>query len=171
MSVTASRLFQRWNEWMHRRGSAKMVARAGLDYLERRYLWHFSSFRRLPLAGFLHTFWMNDPDQPHDHPWAWGRIILAGSYREWYHDGTYRDCGPGHIVWRRDAIALHRVELLSEQVTTIFWHWRRERTWGFLHPDGWRPTSKDGQDGRPLVGRIFPRKIGPAPKEVQHHES
>ena len=153
---------------MHARGSAKMVSRNGLAYLERRYLWRFKGLPFFPEAGFLHTFWMDDPDPPHDHPWAWGRIILSGSYREWYHDGTYTDCGPGHIVWRRDALSLHRVELLSDRVTTIFWHWRRERVWGFLHGNGWRQTSPGAQDGRSFIGHIFPRKIGPAPTEEKH---
>ncbi len=157
-----------WSDWMHERGSARMITRdGGLDYLERFYLWSIP-LRRLPKSGFLHTFWMDDPDPLHDHPWAWGRLILRGRYREHYHDGTHKDCGPGHIVWHRSAIALHRVELLTPSVTTVFWHWRRERVWGFMHPDHWHPTGEKEQDGRPLRGWIFPRKVGPPPAEVEH---
>ena len=157
-------MIELWNEWMHERGSAKMVIREGRDYLERRYLLRLGH----AFAAFLHTFWMSDPDPLHDHPWPWGRLILRGRYREYYLDGTFKDFGPGHIVWRRDAMALHRVELLTESVTTIFWHWERCRVWGFLLDGEWRPTPEEGQDGRPWSGIIFPRKLGPVPKEVVH---
>ena len=169
-------VFNRWRSWMFGRGSAKMVYRDGKPYLERHYLLAIGNgrlrnsflFRKRKLKVFFHTFWMSDPDPLHDHPWDWGRVIVRGSYREFYLDGTFRDFGPGHVVWRRNAECLHRVELLTSSVCTIFWHWRRRRTWGFLHPEGWRPTPDEGQDGRPLVGTLFPRKIGPAPKEVTH---
>lgn len=157
-------LFDRWSEWMHERGSAKMIIRGGMAYLERRYLLTLGRF-----SMFLHTFYQDDPDPPHDHPWAFGRVILSGWYREHYHDGTSADFGPGHIVWRRSARVLHRVELIGGfPVTTIFWHWKRTRTWGFLHDEGWRATSESGQDGRLMAGVIFPRKIGPEPEEVKH---
>jgi len=153
--------FARWNAWMHARGSAKMVTRAGRRYLERRYLVAVRNF-----AAFLHTFWMDDPDPLHDHPWWWGRIILSGRYREHYIDGTFQDCGPGHVVWLRDPRTLHRVELLTESCTTIFWRWRRVRPWGFLEPTGWRPTTDKDSDGRPYRGIVFPRKVGAPPKEI-----
>lgn len=161
-------MFERWNRWMHARDSAKMVKREDQDFLERRYLWALAWTKRLPERGLLHTFWMDDPDPLHDHPWDWGRVIVQGSYREHYIDGTFADCEPGHVVWRRQAQVLHRVELLTPSVTTIFWHWRRSRVWGFLHSDGWRPTPDEAQDGRKTVGWIFPRKIGEAPKEAVH---
>lgn len=161
--IRLARLFDRWNLWMHRRGSAKMVFRQGEQYLERRYLLHIRS-----LTIFLHTFWMDDPDPLHDHPWPFGRIIVWGRYREHYHDGTFQDFGPGHVVWNRESKVLHRVELLTDDVWTIFWHWKRDRTWGFLYPEGWRATSDDGQDGRPLKGWFLPRKVGEPPKEVVH---
>ncbi len=156
-------LFERWQVWMGLRGSFKAIMRDGEAYLDRYYLLAVRGF-----CTFLHTFWMDDPDPLHDHPWPWGRVILRGRYREHYHDGTFADCGPGHVVWRRQARVLHRVELLTESVTTLFWHWRRERTWGFVHSDGWRPTPDEGQDGRPIQGWLFPRKVGPPPEEVVH---
>ena len=155
------RLF--WEQWMIDRGSAKLIMRDGGLYLHRRYLMRLWRF-----ATFLHTFWMDDPDPLHDHPWPWGRIILSGRYRETYLDGTSKMFGPGHIVWNRNAETLHRVELQGEPVTTIFWHWKRQRQWGFLHDNGWRATPDDGMDGRPLKGFIFPRKQGPPPAEVVH---
>ncbi len=155
-------------EWMHGRDSAKMIERDGKKYLERFYLWYFRNFgNRAPGEGFLHMFWMDDPDPLHDHPFDWGRIILWGRYREHYKDGTWTDCGPGHIVWRRGAEEPHRVELLSPYVVTLFWHWPRWRAWGFYHKNGWREV-KEGRDGRPKVGCILPRKVGNAPKEVVH---
>lgn len=157
-------LFERWRAWAHARGTGKMIVRGGLDYLERIYLLALRGF-----ASFFHVFHQDDPDPLHDHPWAWGRIIVWGEYREHYHDGTWQDCGPGHVVWYRDARTLHRVELLTETVATIFWHWKRWRTWGFMHSDGvWRPTPEEAQDGRVMVGWLFPRKLGPAPREAVH---
>lgn len=151
-----------WNRWMHARGSAKMVMRGGVDYLERRYLLALGRLR-----VFLHRFWLNDPDPLHDHPWAWGRLILRGRYREHYIDGTFADCGPGHLVLYRDARVFHRVELLTPTCTTIFWHWGRYRHWGFMMPEGWRPTPAESSDARPMRGVIFPRKAGPPPTEVR----
>ena len=156
-------LFERWDNWMFTRGTSKVVLRDRKLYLHRRYLMRLRGFRL-----FLHTFWMDDPDPLHDHPWPWGRIILRGTYREYHLDGTSRLFGPGHIVWCRDAKTVHRVELQGGAVTTIFWHWKRQRVWGFVHDDGWRATPDEGMDGRPLKGFIFPRKQGPPPEEVVH---
>lgn len=155
-------MYERWNRFMHARGSAKMVTRGGARYLERRYLLAIQA-----LHVFLHTFWQDDPDPLHDHRWAWGRVILRGAYREHYIDGTFVDCGPGHVVLYRDARVLHRVELLTESCTTIFWHWAPFRAWGFMTADGWRETPAEARDGRPLRGVIFPRKIGAAPTEAE----
>lgn len=141
-----------------------MVRRNGADYLERRYLLALPGFK-----VFWHTFWQSDPDPRHDHPWSWGRLILSGAYREFYHDGTFEDFGAGHIVWYRQARVLHRVELLTPSVSTIFWHWRRTRAWGFLDPKrGWLQVMGDGEDGRPMKGWLFPRKIGANPGEALH---
>ena len=155
-------VFDRWNAWMHARGSAKMITRGGQRYLERRYLLALGS-----LHAFLHTFWMDDPDPLHDHRWSWGRIVLRGGYREHYVDGTFADCGPGHVVLYRDGRVLHRVELLTESCTTIFWHWRGFRRWGFMTASGWRETPPEARDARPMHGIVFPRKAGPPPQEVE----
>lgn len=159
-------LADRWRTWMYQRGSAKMVWREGRPYLERFYLLALRG-RRL----FLHVFWMSDPDPLHCHPWPWGRIIVWGRYREWHHDGAYTECGPGHVVWHKTAHELHRVELLTPFVVTLFWHWKRTRKrWGFMYNGGWRPAPDEGQDGRPLRGVVFPRKVGETPKEIVHKE-
>ncbi len=158
------RLFLRWQGWMHRRGSARMIMRQvppphgpWCDYLERFLLLRVPFGR---FSVFLHCFWLDDPDPPHDHPWPWGRIILSGRYREHYVDGTNTDCGPGHVVWRREAMAFHRVELLGGPVWTIFWHWKRRRQWGFLelYNEWVSAASVDVAEKRTTVGWIFPRK-------------
>jgi len=165
-------------DWLEARGSAKMITRGGDPYLWRAYLLALGGGReRGPsrigkFKTFYHTFYQDDPDPFHDHPWDWGRIIVRGTYREFRRDyqGNVWSavCRPGHVVWRRPAECLHRVVLLTPTVSTIFWHWKRRRTWGFLHDDGWRPTPDEGQDGRPLRGVILPRKIGAPPTEVIH---
>ena len=151
-------------DWLQNRGSAKMVTRlGGRDYLWRVYL---LALRHGPIERVMwHTFYRDDPDPLHNHPWDWGRIIVRGWYREHSPD-SYVDCGPGHIVWRRPATSFHRVELITPTVSTIFWHGPRYNTWGFNHPDGFRPAPDQGQDGRPLVGTILPRKLGPPPEEI-----
>ena len=161
--------FDRIADWMYERGSAKMVKRNGRDYLERFYLFDLEQVRRvgLPEPVFAHNFYMDDPDPLHDHPWDWGRVIRTGWYREDYIDGSSTICGPGHIVLRRQAEVLHRVELLTPTVSTIFWHWERRRVWGFMTADGWRPTPDQGQDGRKMKGIFLPRKIGQTPGEVK----
>lgn len=159
------------SDWLIRRGSAKMVTREGLDYLWRVYLLARTSAKGVERVLF-HVFHMDDPDPLHNHPWWWGRIILWGRYREHYLDGTYTDCGPGHVVRRREAGKAHRVELLSDKVYTIFWHGARMNMWGFYHPRPslggthlvFEPASDDAQDGRQIVGTFLPRKIGEAPK-------
>lgn len=166
------------SDWLKRRGSAKMVTRDGLDYLWRVYLLARTSAKGVERV-FFHVFCMSDPDPLHSHPWWWGRIILWGRYREYYLDSTYADCGPGHIVWRRDARDAHRVELLSDKVYTIFWHGAREAVWGFwkpfIHPrlgngvwNGrsyeFHPAPEEAQDGREIRGTFLPRKVGEAPK-------
>lgn len=155
-------MIQRWMGWMADRGSWRMITRDGADYLERFYLLAVG-----PLRVFLHVFWMDDPDPPHDHPWPFGRVILSGAYREHYHDGTWRDFGPGHVLPYRDARVLHRVELITPRVVTLFWHWRRRRDWGFLYPGGWQAVPEGEKDGRPMSGWLFPRKLGRVPREVR----
>lgn len=157
--------------WMHERSSAKMVRREGADYLERFYLFSFLGFK-----VFYHVFYMDDPDPLHDHPWQWGRIILRGRYEEIRAtpgpDGklyAFRRAqyGPGDIVSRRLAMDAHRVRIVEGPVHTIFWHWRRERVWGFYHPAGWHAAPEEAQDGRVMKGIILPRKIGQTPGEAK----
>jgi hypothetical protein len=150
------------SRWMQRRGSWKMVERLGREYLERYYLLK-APLRPLPEAYFYHIFHMDDPDPLHDHPWPWGRVIVRGSYRECYMDGTSAVFGPGHIVWRRQSQVFHRVELLTPTVHTIFWHWGRDRahkSWGFMRDGVWVDARETGEaDSREMRGWLFPRFI------------
>lgn len=89
-------------------------------------------------SAYLHRFGSSDDARAvHDHPAANLSIVLAGRYREHFHDGTYKDRGPGSIVFRQ-ARLLHRLELLTPTVTTLFFFGPRTREWGFMtQDDGW----------------------------------
>ena len=85
---------------------------------------------------YLHRFDDDDGPTPHDHPWWNVSIILAGSYREHFHDGTYKDRKPGHVVVRHPLV-LHRLEILRGPVRTLFLTGPTVRRWGFMTPSGW----------------------------------
>lgn len=90
----------------------------------------------------LHRFVNSDPDRGlHDHPWTFGvSIILAGSYKELkvtqfqprapvqVTQHVYR---PGHVNII-NGTHYHRVLLETEDVWTLFFHWKRTKIWGFL---------------------------------------
>ena len=48
-------------------------------YLERYYLF-LKNRENFPFNVFLHKFLKSDPDDLHDHPWAFRTLILAGCY-------------------------------------------------------------------------------------------
>lgn len=104
------------------------------DYLHR---WHLVPRNRW-VNAYLHRFHESDGPDVHDHPWCNVSIILRGRYREHSHDGTYRDRGPGAVIFR-GARVLHRLELLDGPVTTLFLTGPRRRVWGFMTPRGWIP--------------------------------
>lgn len=152
-------LFRAWRAWMIKRGSYKHVARYGDAYLDRFYLLRLGGF-----ALFLHRFYSSDADYLHDHPWPWGRYILSGGYFESHQDEVLHWRPAGTFTWRRDAHVLHRVDLkrgTEEQVWTLFWHFKRERPWGFLDADGsYRAAEAVGaQDAREMTGWLFPRFV------------
>lgn len=161
------RLFDRWVEWMKRRGSYRMIkiAQDGRHGSGEKvnYLGRFFLFRIHRVCGvFLHCFYSSDPEGVHDHPWPSGGIILKGGYYEQRHDGTIHWRGPGTIRWYRPANELHRVILehphSGGEVWTIFWYGKRCRDWGWLEKDGtWtRSADNDFVAKEPLIGRIFP---------------
>lgn len=108
------------------------------DYLRRWWIWPRNRWAN----AYLHVFHRSDDARAvHDHPWFNVSIILRGRYREHFHDGTSKVRKPGHVVFR-SARALHRLELLTPAVTTIFLTGPRVRTWGFQTPDkGWIPHT------------------------------
>ena len=54
---------------------------------------------------------------------------------------------PGHVVFR-GARSLHRLELLSPRVRTLFLTGPRVREWGFMAPEGWVPHERYKQSRR-----------------------
>ena len=101
-----------------------------VPYLERFYL-----FRTKPFAIFIHKFWSGDSDiYLHQHPWAFGNIILCGSYDEVMLDGLFIR-KPGYFRLKRNANEYHRILLApgtEGKVWTLFWRWRKSNRWGFL---------------------------------------
>jgi hypothetical protein len=151
------RLLATFMDYMIRRGSHRKIARDGEEYMERFYLVKTPAKRAL----FLHLFLASDIDDVHCHPWPWGRLILFGWYREWYHDGTYKDCGPGSFVIR-GARELHRVELLHGPVLTLFGHGKRCRTWGFMVRGKWLQfKEQENKTGKPArtIGWLLPKVL------------
>lgn len=104
------------------------------NYLHR---WHLIPRNRWANV-YLHRFHESDGPDVHDHPWFNVSIVLRGAYREHSHDGTYRDRGPGAVVFRQ-ARVLRRLEILSGPVTTLFLTGPRRRVWGFVTAAGWVP--------------------------------
>lgn len=103
------------------------------DYMRRWWLWPRNRF----FNAYLHKLGSSDDARAyHDHPWFNVSIILKGSYREHFHDGTSKVRRAGHIVFR-SALTLHRLEII-EPVLSLFITGPRVREWGFLTPDdGW----------------------------------
>ena len=77
-------------------------------YLERFYIF-LKDRKTFPFNVFIHRFLKSDPDDLHDHPWAFRTIILYGGYWETTEKGTF---------WRKPlsyrycpANTFHRVDL------------------------------------------------------------
>ena len=102
------------------------------DYLRR---WYVLRHRDQEGCIYLHRFGRSDTERAlHDHPWPWTTILLEGAYREHTPEGTFlRERG---AVVSRAATDLHRVELVTETVWTLFITGKAERDWGFSLPDG-----------------------------------
>ena len=80
----------------------------------------------------LHNIRLGDTDGPHDHPWAFLSIILAGGYYEWtQHELKHRR--PGTFYFR-GARSFHRVQLdNNKEVWTLVVSFpRMSKSWGFL---------------------------------------
>jgi hypothetical protein len=104
-------------------------------YLERYYIF-LKDRKRFPFNIFLHKFLCSDPDDLHDHPWAYCTLILKGGYWETTPEGRFWR-GAGHFR-RCQANSLHRIEL-EPGVTcwTLFMPGQHKREWGFETDAGW----------------------------------
>lgn len=169
MNYRLSTLFYRWALWMRARDSYKHVARDGQPYMDRYYLLRLRLpatrwWRARNFALFMHCFYRSDSDYLHDHPWAWGRLILSRGYWETHQDGEQHWRRPLSFTWKRDAQVMHRIDLRPGDegwVWTLFWHFTRERRWGFLERDGSYRLARDvgAEDPRKMTGWLFPRKV------------
>lgn len=97
-----------------------------------------------------------DPD-PHDHPWAFASIVLAGAYQEqvW---ADKRDLA--HSVWRirrrwsaasTGQGAAHIIKTISGPLWTLVLTGPRRGDWGFWTPAGfvgWREYVSKAGDPR-----------------------
>jgi hypothetical protein len=102
-------------------------------YLRR---WFLSGGRDSPLKAFLHEIRLSDTDpDPHDHPWDYTSIVLAGGYDEETEHGV-SIARPGEVV-RRMAEHTHRVRLV-DPTWTLFIAGSRRRAWGFKTREGWQ---------------------------------
>jgi len=119
------------------------TVRQGDDvYLQRWYVIPRNDVRNVYLHRFLRS---DDARAMHDHRGDNTSWILDGKYRE--HSGVYREDGtilllpsrmrgPSDLVERRGT-DLHRVELITEIVLSLFFIGPCIREWGFACPQGW----------------------------------
>ena len=110
-------------------------------YLERYYLF-LRDRKDFPFNIFLHRFLKSDPDDLHDHPWAFRSLILFGGYWEYTETGkTWR----GPLSYRyAPANTFHRVELDKNipYCWTIFIPSKSTQEWGFKTVNGWMQHEK-----------------------------
>lgn len=86
---------------------------------------------------YVHNFLRSDDDRAlHDHPWPSASILLIGEYAERLEYGLFRR-REGHIYARRASCA-HRIQLMGDEVLTLFITGPHVREWGFHCPNGWR---------------------------------
>lgn len=87
---------------------------------------------------YLHEILRSDEDLClHDHPWSFVTVILAGGYREVLWGGRRLWRRPGWTAFRPAYGFAHRIEVDRPSWSLVFVG-RRQRTWGFFGPGGWR---------------------------------
>lgn len=99
---------------------------------------------------YLHEALVDDQDYAlHDHRGPNTSYILEGAYREHMESGVYER--PAGTVVHREAEELHRLELMTPRVVSLFLVGPCTRDWGFL-VDGewvcWRDFHKQNPDSR-----------------------
>jgi len=96
-----------------------------------------------PFALYLHRFHRDDPDMElHNHPWQWSvSLILAGGYletRRVWTGGTFtvgrREFLPG-MINAIFADTYHRVDLLEDDVWSLFLVGPVVQSWSFWDPE------------------------------------
>ena len=138
--------------WLDRQGRKRVIMdrQNNEPYLERYYVL-FNTRKHFPFNIFIHKFLKGDPDDVHDHPWAYATFILSGGYYEWvpqfntlgHKIGEIRYWrGPGHFRISSPT-SYHRIEL-KEGVTawTLFMPGPHKREWGFLVNNKWIHNEK-----------------------------
>jgi hypothetical protein len=110
-------------------------------YLERFYLF-LKNRTSFPFNIFLHKFLKSDPDDLHDHPWAFISIPLYPGYWEHTENGKFWR-GPLSIRYA-PATIFHRVELLKEKpyCWSLFIPGKHIKEWGFKTEEGWIHNEK-----------------------------
>ena len=105
-------------------------------YLERFYIF-LRNRKYFPFNIFIHRFLKSDPDDLHDHPWAFASIILFGGYWE-YTENEKNWRGPLSFRYA-SANTFHRIELDKNipYCWTIFIPFMSTRDWGFKTTNGW----------------------------------
>lgn len=131
----------------------------------------------LPFNLFVHCFHSSDVPPAHNHPWTWARsLILWGSYREtrlldspiklrptltsldieYWRTWLTEIYKPGDIN-RIDRDTYHYVELLDDEVWTLFLVGKNVQGWGFLTENGhvrardWINRNKPSTSGVDVV--------------------
>lgn len=105
------------------------------------------SWFRLPFEVRVHC--IRRPDRgrdPHDHPWNWRTIILAGWYDELVEDDTNHR-GVGATVGKRANDSHHIAAVSPGGVWTLFIVGPYRQKWGFHTPTGRIPYDQyDARD-------------------------
>lgn len=140
-------LIDRFLNWLDSKGRKRVIMDRLCDepYLERYYLF-LTDRKNFPFNIFLHKFLKGDPDDVHDHPWAYATFILKGGYYEWipgFNKDGIKTCevrhwrGPGHFRICRPN-SYHRIELCPGITAwTLFMPMKKVRDWGFLVNNIW----------------------------------
>jgi hypothetical protein len=109
---------------------------------------------------YMHRWLRSDPDDLHDHPWAFCSLILAVGYWEVTTKGRFWRA-PGSIAFRK-ATERHRVELETDRTflaqhddptpVSIIFTGAERRAWGFHTAGGFI----NGRQYREAGGKVTP---------------
>lgn len=115
--------------------------RFGEPYLTRYYI--FRKPKSWMPSIYIHCFHSSDEDMElHSHPWLSSvSLILSGSYKEEYRDKhdivKNRILNPGNLNFIKSK-KFHRVDLLNNEVWTLFISGSKISNWGF-----WNRNTKE----------------------------